>query len=61
MSKFNYTHETLHKEVERLYALGSELPSELFEKSALYTKILELKTAINLLDKYVFKEVKKTE
>ena len=54
--RFNHSIKTLHQEIDRLYGQGSELPSELFEKSRLYGKILELKAAIGLLEGYVFKE-----
>ena len=55
-TKFNHSIRTLHKEIDRLYGIGEELPAKLFEKSELYKKILEMKAAIGLLDGYVFKE-----
>ena len=54
-TKFNHSMKTLHKEIDRLYGIGEELPAELFERSDLYAKILEMKAALGLLDGYVYK------
>ena len=58
MSKrFNHTIATLNKEIAHLYEQGDLLNQEgLFEQSALYDKVLELRAAIRLLEGYVFKE-----
>lgn len=55
--KFSYSLKALHSELEKLWALGEGIPSDVFEGSRIYQRILEVKGAIRLLEGHDF-EVK---
>jgi len=53
--KFNYSIKTLNEELVRLWSAGEGLPSNQFEKTNIYKRILEIKAATGLLERYDFK------